>query len=158
MSGNMDRLAQTWPRIIISSMFLTWVLEPVSPAVFSTSSAIIGINALLIAYAVIRKSLIATRLLYASWWLGVVMLLFCGLAIVVLGLSDASAALEVKEKLVAEYPVNHMVRDAVLQVVNGWALVVHKRDLKGRRRNAWGRLVQYEGYIVLQTQDVKDTA
>ncbi|KAF9357847.1 hypothetical protein BGX34_009197 [Mortierella sp. NVP85] len=177
MTGNLGRLAQAWPRAVLSLMSFTWALltaavfwqravknggpsevyedvEPLQQAALTLSFMTIALSTLLTAYAVIRKSLTATKLLYAGWWFGMAAFLLTWLVCVPLGLYYAP--LETKE-LLSIYPVSAVVMDALIKTVNGWALVVYMRDLRGQRRSAWGCLVKDEGYIMLQTHDAKDT-
>lgn len=156
MAGIASRLAQTWPRIVISLMNFPWLLGRAQEDNFTSRAIAIAIYGTLAAYAVIRKSLTATRILYAGWWVVTALcLLICFVMIPVLLFSTYTRS-EVKE-MWAEYSVGAFVRDVVLHAVEGWAYVVHIRDLRGQRRDAWGRLAQDEGYVLLETQDVKDT-
>ncbi|KAF9357846.1 hypothetical protein BGX34_009196 [Mortierella sp. NVP85] len=164
MTGIASRLAQTWPRIVISLinfpllMNFPWVLGRAQDDFTSTFMAIV-INATritLIAYAVIRKSLIATRILYAEWWILTALFLLILLVVIPVQLyMYFTFILSEAEEIWAEYSVSAL-RDVVLSAVQGWAYAVHIRDLRGQRRDAWGRLVQ--DYVMLETKDEKDTA
>ncbi|KAK3824852.1 MAG: hypothetical protein J3Q66DRAFT_364727 [Benniella sp.] len=155
MTSIASRLAQTWPRIVISLMHLAWVLRRAQEDNFTSPSMIISIafNTTLIAYAVIRKSLIATWTLYGGWIVTTLFLLIWFVMIpVLLYMYSIWVRSEAKGMWAwAGDSVSAIVRDVVLGAVEGWAYVVHIRDLQGQRRDAWGRLVQDEGDVVLET-------
>ncbi|KAG0224567.1 hypothetical protein BGX31_007940 [Mortierella sp. GBA43] len=174
MSRFSDLAAQKWPRIVISLFAITRLLldsaiyaigyDRANPGVsdeYSTIPAdeqkriaqglILSMAALtttfnLIAfYSAIRSSIGATKVSLAIWGFQ-----FSSMFMVVWLIMGPVFTSEVARKAIGKLLFESqgvsflLVRSLLWQILYGWSLVVHLRDLRGQPRNAWGRLTSHD--------------